>query len=132
LLLSATMRLRRASGARRHGALLAAAQGALALLLLLLPVLDVHADTTLAPVAPGTPIATDAIHPGAATHVESSGTQVTPRCPACDLAQQSAGTLSQSGQIEPAVRRVGATASAASSRPAAPLGTPHLRGPPAS
>ena len=122
--------MRRASGARRHGALLAAAQGALAVLLLLLPVLDVHADTTLAPVAPGTPIATDAIHPGAATHVESSGTQVTPRCPACDLAQQSAGTLARSWQPAPLVRRMLATTASLFSRPATPPGTPQLRGPP--
>ena len=124
--------MRHTSGARRHGALSALGQGALALLLLLLPVLDVHADTTLAPIAPGTPIATDAIHPGAATHVESSGTQVAPRCPACDLAQQSAGALSQSWQPAPVVRRVSATASTVFGRPAAPLGTPQLLGPPSS
>ncbi len=126
------MGLHRVASVRRHRALAAAVQGGLALLLLLLPVLDVHADTTLAPIAPGTPIATDALHPGAAAHVESSGTLVTPRCPACDLAQQSAGTVSQTGQLEPVVRRIQATPSVAFSRPATPLGTAQLRGPPAS
>ena len=108
-----------------------ALRACLALLLLLLPVLDVHAETTLAPIAPGTAIATDAVHPGAAAHVESSGTRVAPRCPACDLAQQSAGTLTQAWLPAPAPGRARGIAATPRRRPATPFDPAPLRGPPA-
>jgi len=132
LLVSAVMEMQRRARLRRPATSQVALQACLALLLLLLPILDVHAETTLAPIAPGTPIATDAVHPGAATHVESSGTRVTPRCPACDLAQQSAGTLTQAWLPAPVLGRARGIASTPRTRPATPFDPAPLRGPPAS
>jgi hypothetical protein len=125
------METHRGARVRRPAASQAALRACLALLLLLLPVLDVHAESTLEPIAPGTPIATDAVHPGAAAHVESSGTRVTPRCPACDLAQQSAGTLTQAWLPAPIQGGTRGIASTPRSRPATPFAPAPLRGPPA-
>ena len=75
----------------------------LALLLVALPVADVHSHSDLWSVAPGTLVAMAAVHPGAATHLEASTTQTVPRCPACDLAQQTTAALDAMAQgvVEP-------------------------------
>ncbi|MEO8505136.1 MAG: hypothetical protein ABI609_14645 [Acidobacteriota bacterium] len=75
----------------------------LALLLVALPVADVHSHCNLWSVAPGTLVAMAAVHPGAATHLEASTTQAVPRCPACDLAQQTTAALDAmaQGAVEP-------------------------------
>ncbi len=102
----------------------------LAFTLLVLPVADLHAENTLAPVAPGSLVATDAIHPGAATHFEASATRTVPRCPACDLAQQSAAALTQVAHVDFALRLGAAPLLEQRARPATPLALAPNRGPP--
>lgn len=106
------------------------AQGLLALLVLLVPVLDAHTDATLVPVAPGTLVATAAVHPGAAEHVETSSTRPVPRCPACDLAQQTAAALGAARTPVLAQHDVGPPPARAVVRATPAQHTAYLRGPP--
>ena len=102
----------------------------LALLLVALPVADIHSHCNLWSVAPGTLVATAAVHPGAATHLEASTTQTVPRCPACDLAQQTTGALDAMahGVVEPAPSLLVVLEGV--ERPATASATAAIRGPP--
>lgn len=108
----------------------AAVLGALAALLLLLPLADLHGETTLEPAAPGSLVASAGLHPGAAKHLESSTTTRVPRCPACDLAQQSAAALGQAAHLAQPLAFATAIVAGACSRPSSPLLLASPRGPP--
>jgi hypothetical protein len=124
------MKARSANRVGDSGGIGTVLRGALAMLLLVLPVADAHAETSLAPVAPGSLIASAALHPGAAKHFESSATTRAPRCPACDLAQQTAAALGQAMRFAVTLGHSPAPSSQSLPRAAAPLAPALSRGPP--